>query len=92
MREYIAKAIIYAPIRVPIPSIRGCGSGSPSAASLACYVKGIPSERELRDDFETNELNDWYIRDHYVAHHDRLSFIYLHGPHHDAIPIGLMAV
>eukprot|EP00035_Acanthoeca_spectabilis_P011367 m.199895 g.199895 ORF g.199895 m.199895 type:complete len:395 (-) comp15325_c0_seq10:164-1348(-) len=35
--------------------------------------------------------NDWLYRDHWISHHDELEFVYLHGPHHDALPISLMA-
>lgn len=35
---------------------------------------------------------DWFYRDHWLGHNAELDFIYLHGPHHDAIPSGLIAV
>lgn len=37
-----------------------------------------------------NTFNDWFYRDHWVAHNSELEFVYLHGPHHDAIPSGLI--
>jgi hypothetical protein len=37
-------------------------------------------------------VNLWFYRDHWVAHHSELEFLYLHGPHHDAIPSGLIGV
>ena len=37
-------------------------------------------------------LNEWFYRDHWVGHNSELEFIYLHGPHHDAIPSGMIAV
>ncbi len=36
--------------------------------------------------------NAWFYRDHWVGHNSELEFIYLHGPHHDAIPSGMIAV
>lgn len=37
-------------------------------------------------------LNEWFYRDHWLGHNSELDFIFLHGPHHDAIPSGLIAV
>ena len=37
-------------------------------------------------------VNEWFYRDHWHAHHSDLEFLYLHGPHHDAIPSGLIGV
>jgi hypothetical protein len=37
-------------------------------------------------------INDWFYRDHWLSHNAELDFVYLHGPHHDAIPSGLIAV
>jgi hypothetical protein len=37
-------------------------------------------------------VNSWYYRDHWLSHHSAFDFVYLHGPHHDAIPSGLLAV
>jgi len=34
----------------------------------------------------------WYYRDHWLGHHSELEFLYLHGPHHDALPSGLIGV
>lgn len=36
--------------------------------------------------------NAWFYRDHWVSHNAELEFLYLHGPHHDAIPSALIAV
>lgn len=36
--------------------------------------------------------NGWFYRDHWVGHNSELEFLYLHGPHHDAIPSALIAV
>ena len=35
---------------------------------------------------------DWFYRDHWLGHNSELDFLYLHGPHHDAIPSGLIGV
>jgi hypothetical protein len=37
-------------------------------------------------------LNSWFYRDHWLGHNSEFDFIYLHGPHHDAIPSGMIAV
>jgi hypothetical protein len=37
-------------------------------------------------------LNAWFYRDHWLGHNSEFEFIYLHGPHHDAIPSGMIAV
>jgi hypothetical protein len=37
------------------------------------------------------DFNDWLYRDHWICHHQQLAFIYLHAPHHDALPVSLMA-
>ena len=37
-------------------------------------------------------VNSWFYRDHWLGHNSELEFIFLHGPHHDAIPSGLIAV
>ena len=37
-------------------------------------------------------INSWFYRDHWVGHNSELEFVLLHGPHHDAIPSGLIAV
>jgi hypothetical protein len=36
--------------------------------------------------------NQWFYRDHWLGHNSELEFLYLHGPHHDAIPSGLIGV
>lgn len=37
-------------------------------------------------------FNAWFYRDHWVGHNSELDFLFLHGPHHDAIPSGMIAV
>jgi len=37
-------------------------------------------------------VNSWFYRDHWVGHNSELEFVFLHGPHHDAIPSGMIAV
>ncbi|KAB8061471.1 hypothetical protein GCN74_05235 [Janthinobacterium sp. FT14W] len=37
-------------------------------------------------------INAWFYRDHWLGHNSELDFLYLHGGHHDAIPLGLIAV
>lgn len=37
-------------------------------------------------------INAWFYRDHWLAHNSEFEFVYLHGPHHDAIPSGLIGV
>ena len=37
-------------------------------------------------------FNDWVYRDHWIGHHNAFDFLYFHGPHHDAIPSGMIAV
>jgi hypothetical protein len=37
-------------------------------------------------------LNSWFYRDHWLGHNSEFEFVFLHGPHHDAIPSGLIAV
>lgn len=49
-------------------------------------------EQFLLNDFEKHDLNEWFVRDHWLAHHLRFDFCYLHGPHHDALPLSLIAV
>jgi len=34
----------------------------------------------------------WFYRDHWLGHNSEIEFLYLHGPHHDAIPSGLIGV
>lgn len=38
------------------------------------------------------KVADWFYRDHWLGHNAELDFVYLHGPHHDAIPSGMIAV
>lgn len=35
---------------------------------------------------------DWFYRDHWLGHNSEIEFLYMHGPHHDVIPSGLIAV
>lgn len=37
-------------------------------------------------------INSWFYRDHWLGHNLEFDFVYLHGPHHDAIPVGLIGV
>lgn len=37
-------------------------------------------------------VNSWFYRDHWLGHNSELEFVFLHGPHHDAIPTGMIAV
>ncbi|MBZ5524044.1 MAG: hypothetical protein LAP21_17550 [Acidobacteriia bacterium] len=37
-------------------------------------------------------LNSWFYRDHWLGHNSEFEFVFLHGPHHDAIPSGMIAV
>ena len=37
-------------------------------------------------------FNAWFYRDHWLGHNSEFDFLFLHGPHHDAIPSGLIAV
>lgn len=60
--------------------------------TFSWLVRGPFIEQKIVQDFEDNELNDWYIRDHWLGHHDRFEFNYMHGPHHDALPVGMIAV
>jgi hypothetical protein len=37
-------------------------------------------------------FNAWFYRDHWLGHNAEFDFLFLHGPHHDAIPSGMIAV
>jgi len=37
-------------------------------------------------------FNAWFYRDHWLGHNSEFDFVFLHGPHHDAIPTGMIAV
>src|SRR5947209_8539900 len=37
-------------------------------------------------------FNTWFYRDHWLGHNSEFEFIFMHGPHHDAIPSGMIAV
>lgn len=49
-------------------------------------------ENKIRMDFFTCDQNSWALREHWLGHHDLFEFNYLHGPHHDALPVGMIAV
>eukprot|EP00746_Dinoflagellata_sp_MGD_P155717 gnl/MRDRNA2_/MRDRNA2_85526_c0_seq1.p1 gnl/MRDRNA2_/MRDRNA2_85526_c0~~gnl/MRDRNA2_/MRDRNA2_85526_c0_seq1.p1 ORF type:complete len:417 (-),score=33.81 gnl/MRDRNA2_/MRDRNA2_85526_c0_seq1:131-1381(-) len=51
----------------------------------------IIAERQLLRRWNTRTVSGVFYRDHWLLHHLRLSFIYLHGPHHDAIPVSFIA-
>lgn len=53
---------------------------------LTCLVNVVTQARFLKI------LNPWFYRDHWLCHNSELEFLYLHGPHHDAIPSGLIGV
>lgn len=37
-------------------------------------------------------VNKWFYREHWLGHNSEIEFVYFHGPHHDAIPSGLIGV
>jgi hypothetical protein len=39
-----------------------------------------------------HQFNAWFYRDHWLGHNSEFEFVYLHGPHHDAIPCGMIAL
>lgn len=41
--------------------------------------------------FWSRDFGEWLYRDHWLCHHSELAFVYLHAPHHDALPISIMA-
>jgi hypothetical protein len=53
---------------------------------VVCVVNVIMTLRFFR------VVNAWFYRDHWLGHNSELEFLYLHGPHHDAIPSGLIGV
>ncbi|QYF93478.1 hypothetical protein KY495_22905 [Massilia sp. PAMC28688] len=55
-------------------------------APLACVINLAVHLKFIR------LINAWFYRDHWLGHNSELEFVYLHGPHHDAIPAGLIAV
>lgn len=62
-------------------------------ALLVSHVRTVFLEtRIINHYFEQRDLNLWYVRDHYLGHHSLFDFLYFHGPHHDALPVGLIAV
>lgn len=55
-------------------------------APIVCAANVVLQLRFLR------KINAWFYRDHWLGHNKEFEFIYLHGSHHDAIPVGLIAV
>jgi len=44
-----------------------------------------------RSFYGSEAFERWYYRDHWLGHHRECDFVYLHGPHHDAIPVSFMS-
>ncbi|CAD7924959.1 unnamed protein product [Amoebophrya sp. A120] len=61
-------------------------------AVLSWLLRFLIIEQRLLQMFEQNDLNDWYIRDHWLGHFSKIGFSYMHGPHHDCLPVGFIAV
>lgn len=58
----------------------------------ALFPFHILIDRYVDRSFYGSELFDrWYYRDHWLGHHRECDFVYLHGPHHDAIPVSFMS-
>lgn len=53
---------------------------------LACIANFLLHRRFLK------LINGWFYRDHWLGHNSEFDFVYLHGSHHDAIPVGLIGV
>jgi len=45
----------------------------------------------LHEKYSSHNAMESYYREHWLGHHSRLHFIYLHGMHHDALPCALIA-
>lgn len=56
------------------------------ALPAACIVNLLIYFKHIRS------YSHWFYRDHWLGHNSQLDFLYLHGPHHDAIPSGLIGV
>ncbi|MBQ4813826.1 hypothetical protein A7985_22635 [Pseudoalteromonas luteoviolacea] len=53
---------------------------------LVCYLNLKIAKR-------VNEYSSYeFYREHWLCHNREFDFVYLHGPHHDAIPSGMIAV
>lgn len=55
-------------------------------APLVCVANLVLQAKFLK------VINSWFYRDHWLGHNAEVEFVYLHGTHHDAIPVGLIAV
>lgn len=53
---------------------------------LVCFVNFKTNKKFLK------YVNAWFYRDHWLGHNSEVEFLYSHGSHHDAIPVGLIAV
>ena len=53
---------------------------------IVCWINFVVAGRFLAI------LNSWYYREHWLGHNHEFDFVSLHGPHHDAIPSGMIAV
>ncbi len=51
---------------------------------LVCLINIVVELKWVKDH------NAWFYRDHWLGHNSEFEFIFLHGPHHDAIPCGLI--
>lgn len=58
----------------------------------AVFVPAVLIVNVIDKVWYTNGFGRWYYRDHWLGHHSELDFLYLHGPHHDALPSGLIGV
>ena len=65
---------------------------SPLFYFLSFTFRTLVLDPYLMTDMESNDLNEWYVKDHWETHHSTLAFTLLHGPHHDALPISIIAV
>lgn len=84
------------PLYVIFHAIRtSAGKDDPALQLLLMISWGLRFllfELKLNLDWELTDFNDWYIRDHWLGHHSRFEFCCMHGPHHDALPLGMIAV
>ncbi|OCQ18819.1 hypothetical protein A7985_22650 [Pseudoalteromonas luteoviolacea] len=53
---------------------------------LVCWINLLTAKRFM------GKLGGWYYREHWLGHNHEFDFVYLHGPHHDALPSGMIAV
>ena len=56
------------------------------ALPVACLINLLVYFKHIRS------YSHWFYRDHWLGHNSEVEFLYLHGPHHDAIPSGLIGV